>query len=94
MKFWDSKDASERNLYNWRSQKHEKKKKRLEKLLILEKPLSKIKVSILLSMVPDREKKILPQTLKTKSLPLSWSYSNTDILKLKLVCTHTHIHCR
>lgn len=26
MKFWDSKDASERNLYNWRSQKHEKKK--------------------------------------------------------------------
>lgn len=57
MKFWDSKDASERNLYNWRSQKHEKKKKRLEKLLILEKPLSKIKVSILLSMVPDREKK-------------------------------------
>lgn len=27
MKFWDSKDASERNLYNWRSQKHEKKKK-------------------------------------------------------------------
>lgn len=34
-----------------------KKKKRLEKLLILEKPLSKIKVSILLSMVPDREKK-------------------------------------
>lgn len=28
MKFWDSKDASERNLYNWRSQKHEKKKKK------------------------------------------------------------------
>lgn len=47
MKFRDSKDASERNLYNWRSQKQhpfdEKKKKRLEKLLTLEKPLPKIR---------------------------------------------------